>query len=40
LTVARNTKNIMSQASDLTVDIPDFRFELVYYTTTTDWRLY
>jgi hypothetical protein len=35
--IARNTKNIMSLAEDLTVDVLDAGFTLVYTDTTRGW---
>jgi hypothetical protein len=37
VTIARNTKNIMSLAEDLTVDVLDAGFTLVYTDTTRGW---
>ena len=37
--VARNGKNIMTLAEDLTIDTAEFSFRLVYRSATNDWRL-
>lgn len=38
--VARNGKKIMNLSEDMTVDVGNFSFGLIYYATDGDWRLF